>query len=84
MKAQLAYWRLIVKGQRLMVRENLYGNLLLGSESFVEKMQPLLEERAVEKAIPKAERIATRPTLASLFAVRGYTRGYRETKSEDT
>jgi DNA-directed RNA polymerase specialized sigma subunit len=42
--------------------------LLLGGEQFVERLRPLLKDKASAKAIPKAERLVGRPPLESLFA----------------
>lgn len=49
------------------------GQALLGSETFVEKMCPLLEQKAKLKEIPRAQRLLHRPSLMALFtkAVQG-------------
>lgn len=43
------------------------GQALLGSESFVEIMRPLLEEKHELKEIPRAQRLLHRPSLKQLF-----------------
>jgi DNA-binding CsgD family transcriptional regulator len=40
----------------------------LGSEGFVEKLKLLLADQAALKEIPRRECLATRPSLAELFA----------------
>jgi hypothetical protein len=45
----------------------LKGQTLLGSESFVEKITPLLEDKAAIQEIPRTQRLAHRPTLKALF-----------------
>lgn len=46
----------------------LKGQVLLGSEQFVEKMTPLLEEHAAAREVPKEQRLLHRPALEKLFA----------------
>lgn len=46
---------------------DLKGQVLLGSERFVERMQPLLEEKGELKEIPRGQRLAHRPGLTVLF-----------------
>ena len=43
------------------------GQVLLGSEAFVEKMRPLLEQKDELKEIPRAQRLLHRPSLMVLF-----------------
>jgi len=45
----------------------LKGQVLLGSEAFVEKMRPLLEQKDKLKEIPRAQRLLHRPSLMALF-----------------
>jgi hypothetical protein len=42
--------------------------VVLGSEGFVEKLKPLLADQAALKKIPRRECLATRLSLAELFA----------------
>ncbi|MCL0050423.1 transposase [Dehalococcoidia bacterium] len=79
-KAQLAYRQFVAEGRELRVWENLHGGVLLGSKGFVEELKPLLTDKAKEKAIPKAERFAARPTLASLFKDTGGDKEKRNVK----
>jgi hypothetical protein len=48
--------------------ENLQGQVLLGDDAFVERLQPGLRERREIKEIPRKQRVATRPALAELFS----------------
>jgi putative transposase len=43
------------------------GQALLGSESFVDTMRPLLEEKQTLKEIPRGQRLLHRPSLTQLF-----------------
>ena len=46
---------------------HLRGQVLLGSEAFVERMQPGLRDNRQVKEIPRRQRFATRPKLTKLF-----------------
>jgi hypothetical protein len=46
----------------------LRGQFFLGSEQFVERMRPALARFTASSEIPRADRLAARPALASLFA----------------
>lgn len=45
----------------------LKGQVLLGSEAFVERMRPLLEDKGELKEVPRRQRLAHRPDLKALF-----------------
>ena len=45
----------------------LKGQVLLGSEHFVESLLPLLEKKSDLKEVPKAQRLANRPELKAIF-----------------
>ena len=45
----------------------LKGQVLLGSDGFVEKMRPLLEERSDVLEVPRSQRLLHRPSLKRLF-----------------
>ena len=47
--------------------DKLQGQVLLGSEAFVERLQPGLRDKRLLKEIPRRQRFATRPALAKLF-----------------
>jgi len=46
----------------------LKGQILLGSDGFVEKMRPLLEERSDVLEVPRSQRLLHRPSLRRLFS----------------
>jgi putative transposase len=69
--AQRRYAEFVAQGRNLpSARPELKGQMLLGSEAFVDKMRPLLEGKGELKEIPRAQRWAHRPGLKSLFSAR--------------
>lgn len=50
--------------------EQVQGQVLLGSERFVARLAPGLQDKRQLKEIPRVQRFATRPTLRQLFGVR--------------
>ncbi len=46
---------------------DLKGQALLGSDTFVETMRPLLEDRADLSEVPRSQRLLHRPSLKRLF-----------------
>lgn len=66
-RAQREYRKFVSKGKGVDVWADLRGGVILGSERFVEKLKPLLQERASELEIPRRERLAARPKLEELF-----------------
>lgn len=66
--ARRKYAEFVAEGKNLPAPwSDLKGQVLLGSECFVERMQPLLEEKGELKEIPRGQRLAHRPGLAVLF-----------------
>jgi len=66
--ARRKYAEFVAEGKRLPSPwPDLKGQILLGSESFVERVQPLLEEKGELKEIPRGQRLAHRPGLAALI-----------------
>ena len=47
--------------------DHLRGQVLLGSEAFVERLKPGLRDKRQLKEIPRRQRFAARPTLTKLF-----------------
>lgn len=47
--------------------EEVRGQVLLGSEQFVERLAPGLQDKRLLKEIPRRQRFAARPTLSQLF-----------------
>lgn len=50
--------------------EQVQGQVLLGSERFVARLAPGLQDKQRLKEIPRRQRFATRPTLHQLFGAR--------------
>ena len=46
------------------------GQMLLGSERFVKRLQPQLEDKRALKEIPRKQRFSNRPALARIFCGR--------------
>jgi putative transposase len=60
--------------------EQVRGQVLLGSERFIERLAPGLREKHRLQEIPRQQRFATRPTLSQLFRTRDRTdRAHRNT-----
>jgi putative transposase len=53
--------------------EEVRGQVLLGSEQFVEQMAPGLQDKRLLKEIPRRQRFAARPTLRQLFGAKTRT-----------
>ena len=49
------------------------GQMLLGSERFVKRLQPQLQDKRALKEIPRKQRFSNRPALASIFCGRTLT-----------
>lgn len=79
-KAQSAYQQFVAEESDSTIWENLRGGVLLGSDQFVEGLGPLLNDKAGERAVPKAERLVGRPTLAALFEGAERDKGKRNAK----
>lgn len=66
-RATLEYRRFVEDGVDIRLWEGLVGGMLLGSDSFCEKLKPLLANVALSKEIPRIERALAQPTLRDLF-----------------
>jgi len=66
-RAKLAYRRFVKQGQGVSVWDDVKGGILLGTESFVERMKPLVKEKGVDTEIAKRQRFAGRRSLEDLF-----------------
>ena len=71
LEAQKAYRNFVAEGKGVRLWEKLEQRVFLGSEGFVDKLKPHLEEKLTDKEIPKDQRLATRPTLEELFSRAG-------------
>lgn len=68
MQAPLHFRRFVAAGSALESPWSaLRGQVLLGSERFVERLRPLLARLAISPEVPRAERLAGRPTLDELL-----------------
>jgi len=67
-RAQKAYRTFVRQGRGIEIWSELRHGNLLGSQSFDEQYQPLLEERRSEMEFPRTERLVGRPSLDQLFA----------------
>jgi len=79
-RAYRAYRQFVKEGRDMPAWEGLRGGILLGNESFVERMKPLLKAGMAAREVPRRERLATRPTLDQLFANTGDDKLVRDTK----
>jgi putative transposase len=66
-RARQAYRGFVKQGRGLEVWGGLRAGNLLGSDSFVEQIAPLVDERRAVVDIPRFERLAARPSLDALF-----------------
>ena len=66
-RARREYRKFVSRGKGIDVWADLRGGVILGSERFVERLEPLLRERASELEISRRERLAARPSLEELF-----------------
>ena len=66
--AQRKYERFVAEGMgQAAPWERLQGQVLLGDETFVERLRPALQDKRPIREIPRGQRFATRPALARLF-----------------
>jgi hypothetical protein len=62
-----AYRAFVKRGRGVDVWEDLRAGTLLGTDSFVASLKPLLKDVVENREIRRGERLATRPTLEELF-----------------
>jgi len=74
--ATASYRKFVKQGREVGVWDELRGGILLGSGGFVEEMSPLLRDSALQREIPRHERLISRPSLGDLFA-EGKTKAIR-------
>ncbi len=67
-KAIRAYRDFVKQGKGIDVWEDLTAGVLMGSDTFVRSLKPLLKDVVENREIRRDERLATRPTLDELFA----------------
>jgi hypothetical protein len=61
--------------------EEVRGQVLLGSERFVERLAPGLQDKRLLKEIPRRQRFAARPMLSQLFGAKTRTDRVRRNES---
>ncbi len=61
--------------------EEVRGQVLLGSERFINRLAPGLRDKRLLKEIPRRQRFAARPTLSQLFGTRTRTNRVRRNES---
>jgi REP element-mobilizing transposase RayT len=66
-RAIRAYRQFVKEGRDTSLWDDLQGGALLGSETFVRKMRPLLADAGSSKEIPRSERLLAKPTLDEIF-----------------
>jgi REP element-mobilizing transposase RayT len=66
-RAVSAYRRFVRQGKGIDPWDGLRAGSLLGSESFVERMRPLLLDAPLDQNVLQRERDATRPSLEDIF-----------------
>ncbi len=79
-QAILTYCRFVEDGVNIRLWEGLVGGILLGSDSFCERLKPLLSNVALSKEIPRIERVLAQPTLQDLFQNVGSSRPTRNAR----
>lgn len=70
-RARGQYRQFVRQGYGVDVWEELRGGVLLGTDRFVRRMRPLLQEVGAIHDIPRKQRLAARPSLVRLFGKAG-------------
>ncbi|MDD3748545.1 MAG: hypothetical protein PHX35_04230 [Candidatus Bipolaricaulis anaerobius] len=66
--AEKEYRKFVKEGSGIDVWADLRGGVILGTERFVEALEPLLRGRSPMVEIPRRERLVSRPRLEELFS----------------
>ena len=66
-RATSAYRQFVQQGLGVEVWDELQAGLLLGSDRFVDRLRPLLNDKSLDPEYRKCERFVTRPSLQQLF-----------------
>jgi hypothetical protein len=67
-RARARYREFVLEGiRRPSPWSDLRGQVLLGSQAFVDRLEPRLGEHAAAAEVPKRQRLAHRPALCDLF-----------------
>lgn len=65
--AAIAYQRFVEQGTGCDVREEMKGGWILGSDEFVSRIQPMLDEKPLDPEYRSRERHVGRPSLQQIF-----------------
>jgi len=76
-RAILEYRRFVEAGAGIRLWEGLVSGSLLGSNTFCDRLKPLLTDIALSKETPRIERTLVQPTLQDLFKDVGKSRSAR-------
>jgi len=76
-QAQAEYRQFVRQGYDVTVWEDLRGGVLLGTDRFVTKMRPLLQDAEAIRDVPRQQRLVARPSLPTLFAKAGRDKAER-------
>ncbi|MFC2095870.1 transposase [Candidatus Bipolaricaulota bacterium] len=79
-QAILEYCRFVEDGVEIRLWEGLVGGIMLGSDSFCERLKPFLTDVSLSKEIPRVERALAQPTLRDLFTDVGNSRPTRNAR----
>ncbi|MBU1050514.1 transposase [Candidatus Bipolaricaulota bacterium] len=79
-RAIAGYCRFVEDGVDIRLWENLVGGILLGSDSFCERLKPLLADVTSSKEIPRIERALAQPALRDLFKDVGNSKSTRNAR----
>jgi len=66
-RARRAYRRFVAQGKGVEIWGELKGGVILGRESFVKELEPLLGGKRPLEEIPRREKLVYRPSLVELF-----------------
>jgi len=66
-RAVHTYRRFVRQGRGMTIWDDLRKGNLLGTDSFIEEIRPLLNKQLAMTKIPRRQRLAARPALATLF-----------------
>ncbi len=68
--AKQRYAKFVAEGQSLSPWSAVRGQVALGNDAFIEKLQPMLKDKGKLKEIPRTQRLLHQPSLKALFTKR--------------
>ena len=66
-RAEVMYRKYVRQGRGVAIWDELRRGNLLGTDTFIERIGPLLNEQLTAIEVPRDQRLAARPTLETLF-----------------